>query len=110
MVQTTIIFVLTVLTAFAVLFAALEYSKAEKAERRSCEALNLAETACRNVQELEKKIPEDFQEQSDRRDLLMRDLNDELERRIQAEKGWNMMVDSILNYNVSTAKSGGENQ
>lgn len=63
-------------------------------------------------EELEKVkalIPEDVKEERLRRDVLMRQLNDELETRIQAEKEWNGMVASVLGYDLGKAIAAGVN-
>lgn len=54
-------------------------------------------------------IPEDVKEERLRRDVLMRQLNDELETRIQAEKEWNGMVDSVLGFDLNKAMAAGVN-
>lgn len=54
-------------------------------------------------------IPEDVKEERLRRDVLMRQLNDELETRIQAEKEWNGMVASVLGYDLGKAIAAGVN-
>lgn len=59
------------------------------------------------VEEVKALIPEDVKEQRLRREVLLEQLNDELEQRVQAEKEWNGMVNSILGYNVGVAKAAG---
>ena len=52
-------------------------------------------------------IPEDVKEERLRRDVLMSQLNDELETRVQAEKEWNAMVAGVLGYDLKTALAAG---
>ena len=54
-------------------------------------------------------IPEDVKEERLRRDVLMKQLNDELETRVQAEKEWNGMVASVLGYDLNKAIAAGVN-
>lgn len=54
-------------------------------------------------------IPEDVKEERVRRDVLMRQLNDELETRVRAEQEWNGMVASVLGYDLNKARAAGVN-
>jgi len=58
------------------------------------------------IQKLQELIPEDIKEERTRRNVLMSQINDEMEKRLEAERMWNETVSSILNYNVNIAKGG----
>ena len=101
-------------TLTATAFAIYAASMVGEAKRIAQEALNAAQEAndavrlaAVRIEELKNMIPEDIREEKMRRDVLMRELNDEMERRVEAEKLWNQMVDSVLNYNVNTARAAG---
>ena len=99
--------------AFTAALAALiaqTYKRAEEAEKTSRAALNMADRAVMACKEMRSLIPEDVKEEKTRRDVLMRELNDEMERRLAAERTWNDSVRSILNYTVNTAKDYKENR
>lgn len=81
------------------------YKRAAEADKSARLALNMADNAIRSCNEMRKMIPEDVKEERARRDVLMRELNDEMERRLAAERTWNDSVSSILNYTVNTASN-----
>ena len=81
------------------------YKRATEADKSARAALNMADNAIRACNEMRKMIPEDVKEERARRDVLMRELNDEMERRLAAERTWNDSVSSILNYTVNTASN-----
>lgn len=58
------------------------------------------------IQKLQELIPEDIKEERARRNVLMSQINDEMEKRLEAERMWNETVNSILNYNVNNARGG----
>lgn len=63
-----------------------------------------------DLEATKKLIPEDVVEERQRRNVLMRDLNNEMERRIKAEEAWNKMVEGVLGYDIGVARRGGENR
>lgn len=132
-----IVIVAVSLTIVSVGMAIFAYKMAVEAEKRAEKALNRAietDTDLRNIQavyesimhrqecrieehdgrikQLEALVPEDYKEERARRDVLMSQLNDEMEKRVRAEQEWNSMMNSVLNFNVKTGlndANGGEN-
>lgn len=99
----------TAISVTAVALAIRAYKIASEARETACEALNSAlereQDTLRKIAELKELIPEDVREEKTRRDVLMRELNDEMERRVEAERSWNEMVNGILSYNAPAAKA-----
>lgn len=88
-------------------FGVRAYRNASEARNDAYEALNKAaehrQSVERQIKDLKALIPEDVREEKKRRDVLMRELNDEMEIRLEAERTWNKMVNGIINYDVPTA-------
>ena len=61
------------------------------------------------VKQLRALIPEDIKEERTRREVLLRELNDEMERGLDMERRWNDGLSNILNYN-GTAQEGTNNE
>jgi len=94
------------LTAFSAAAAAIAMRarrEATEAKETAHRALNTARTAETAIRCLKDMIPADLKEESLRRDVLMKDMNDELEKRVQAERMWNETVASILNFDATGA-------
>lgn len=110
--MTTVIIGILAITFVCVLAAVTvqTYKRAAEAEKCARSALNMADRAIRECREIRSLIPEDVKEEKTRRDVLMRELNDEMERRVAAERAWNDSVSSILSYTVDTARSNKENR
>lgn len=103
--MTTVIIGILAITFTCVLVAITvqTYKRADEADKNAQAALNMADNAIRACNEMRQLIPEDVKEERTRRNVLMRELNDEMERRVAAERTWNDSVSSILNYTVTTA-------
>ena len=96
---------------FALSIAAVCY--ASRTVKIATRALNTALRACSRadalelrIQKLQGLIPEDIKEERTRRNVLMSQINDEMEKRLEAERMWNETVNSILSYNVNIARGG----
>ena len=103
------VLIIAVIVLSAVCMASLAFGV--RAYRNASEARNDAydkaaehrQSVERQIKELKALIPEDVREEKKRRDVLMRELNDEMEIRLEAERTWNKMVNGIINYDVPTA-------
>jgi len=80
-------------------------------------ALNSAIRACSKedmneirIQKLQELIPEDIKEERVRRNVLLKELNDEMERGLKMERDWNDGLSNILNYNGHASTEGKNNE
>ena len=60
--------------------------------------------------QVEELIPADIKEEMGRRDILLREMNDEMERGLKMERTWNDGLQSILNYSAATGTEATNNE
>ena len=106
-------FTILVLCALSIACSAVAIVYTTRAAKIATRALNTAIRLSQKqdmldirIQKLQELIPEDIKEERTRRNVLMSQINDEMEKRLEAERMWNETVSSILNYNVNIAKGG----
>ena len=109
--------VILVLTAIAIAISIVALTYTVRIGKIATRALNMGIRASGKedmnelrIQKLQELIPEDIKEERVRRNVLLKELNDEMERGLKMERDWNDGLSNILNYNGQVSAEGKNNE